>query len=238
MNRCTFFSDSLALPRPEEGVPLEKTYMYELHKNGWLIIDRCKRSADTTSYLNVPHMEFCDLYMNNSLYYVVQLGFCDSSPRIFTKRQKLFIQFMQTFKYGKILADRIFNIVTKNRFYITKKRSIVNVEISEFEENIKKIVNNIIYQNNQIKKIILINILHPTSIFVERSYNVINLIKNYNNIINNLSDEYDEKISIINFFDFTKDNPGILLKDGYHYNIKGHEFLYKSILKIIKKDSI
>lgn len=225
MNILVILGDSLALPRPADGIDDTDTYSLKLAKN-IIVINKSQYGNNTIDQLNRIEADVAGTHAD---FYTIQLGIVDCSPRIFSDRQKKLLSTLSIY-FPRIIRYYI-RYKTKNRYQKTRKKKLSYTSINQYAENIQKIID-VIQQFNNVKKIFLINIAYPSKLLKEKNYNIENIIEQYNERLNIIKNNV---VTVIDLFSYTKKNPNALLKDE-HISIEGHDFIAKSILEEIIKE--
>ncbi len=228
MNKITILGDSTTLPRPQDGVTIDDTYPLLLAEHA-VVLNKSAISADTDYFLESRQLHY-DIKYANSEYFVLNLGICDCSPRIFTKREKKLIDLLLDFKATNCLARYYLNRLSQNRLHHTKKRQIVNVQLNRFEQNIREIIKTI-SDSNPIKTIFIVNVLDPSAELDARSYGLKNLVSQYNQVLSDIANSSDTLVKIVDIYSFTKEKPETITPDGHHFKKEGHAFVYNEISK-------
>lgn len=231
--KIAILGDSLALPRPGDGLCVDEIYPTLLAMEpGFLVFTKAKSSADTDFHTEAEQIYHGIKYLDCD-YHIVHLGICDCSPRIFTKFEKTFLQMMIETKVLARLAHIVIGLRSRARMYHTKRRMIQCVPIARFRANMAKIIGTAL-ENPALKKIILINIAAPGPHLTERSYGVAGIIDQYNRAIAEIAASYAPgRVEVIDMHDFTTRNPGCILKDGHHVDASAHRFVHDAVLKIV-----
>ena len=231
-DKITILGDSLTLPRPGDGVNIDDPYPLKISQSGKLIVlNKSQISADTDLFLENQQVHY-DIRYANSQYFILHLGICDCSPRIFTKKEKKLLVVFEDIPLLKRLINLYIAQKSKKRLYYTKRRQIQNVSIDRFGKNYSNLINEIL-KYNSLKKIYIVNILQPSDALISRSFGLDKLVKLYNAKIDEICKTYSAHIHLIDLYAYTKENPGIILNDGHHFNKQGHDFIYQQIIKNI-----
>jgi len=225
LKKLTILGDSLALPRPEDGIVVDDIYSTKLAAlPDMIVFNKAKISADTSLFLEAEQLYY-DIYYSNSEYFILHLGICDCSPRLFTKKEKKFLSALIEIPMFTKRVNTYINNKSKERLYHTKNRMIQNVPINDFKKNYIRIIEEI-KKSNPVKKIFLINIAVPGEGLIKKSYNIQHLVDNYNKIIHEISIQYNSITKLIDVNTFTSKDSNFILKDGHHINKKVHKFIY------------
>lgn len=233
-SKITILGDSSQAPRPENGVMIDDTYPLLLANIGdYIVLNKSKISADTSFFLTNESLTY-DIKYAKSTYFIINLGICDCSPRIFTSKQrKLLEAFAQYSVFNKLIMAYI-SKMSKNRLYFTKKHQIQNVSVAQFRSNIEKIISEI-KLHNEAKKIFIINIIEPSSELAERSFGLKSNISIYNQCLLDICALHKDITHLIDINSFTKQNPEVVTQpDGHHYDKRGHKFIYQKIRHALK----
>lgn len=224
MLNIIILGDSLALKRPWEGIDEKDTYAYKLKDYG-IIVNKSRYANTTFKQLKKIKSDISEIQCD---IFVIQLGIVDCCPRIFTYNQQRFLSLLNLFLPQ--LVNFYIAKKSKNRYEKTRKKMIVFTLPNQFKNNIQKIIDTV-FLINKPKKILLVNIAHPSISLKEKNFDVQNQIIQYNNILNEFQNEV---ISVIDIYSFTKNNPDSLLGDE-HISIKGHDFIFNTIKKFLEK---
>jgi len=214
--------DSLAVPRPNDGIHIQDTYAHKLSTYD-SVINRAQEKTSTFKQLKRIKSDVAGIKPD---IVIIQLGIVDCSPRLFTYRQHQFLSFLNIFLPN--LISKYTDNKSKKRYEFTQKNKIVYTTPEQFRINIKKILD-IILKDICPKKIFLVNICYPSQLLKEKNYDIEKNILNYNKILNEFKDEL---ISLIDMFTFTKHNPDALLNDE-HMSAKGHDYVSNIVIKWI-----
>lgn len=218
MKKIVILGDSLGLPREE--LSFEETYPFVLETKlfkTFKIISKHKRANDTKRQV-VGLYDDVELYKPDIV--IVHLGIVDCAPRLFYRKEKILFSYI-----NKIVP--IIKIMSKYRFFLTKKLPKVYVKPSEYERNILKIIH---FLEERSIKIILVGITSTNLKNTEKSFAYDENINKYNNILEKIV-KNKKKINFIDMYQYGED---ILLEDGHHLNVKGSKSLALKILEIIK----
>lgn len=221
--------------RPSENVPYSYTSNYLLSLDDNIVIDRSIRAATTENFV-VPGTEE-DFYDYDSSFFVLQVGICDCSRRVFKKYEKALLHFMNNLPILWRVSTKISNYVREKRYLFTKLRQIQNVPLENYKININKIIDNILKKNPNLEKIIIVNILSPGPLMLKKSYKILDNVRDYNLFLSSLPNN-NNKVHILDLYSFTKDNPQYVLKDGHHFTKEVHCFIYSQISRLIKKSTV
>ncbi len=228
--KIIILGDSLAMQRTIEGIAYEQTYGYLLKKyfesyySNYFVIIMAKRANDTMRQ-SMSDSILYDIKQFKPDIVIIHLGIVDCAPRIFSKIERGIISLLPEY-----LSYRIINFYSKRRLFFTKYLPKKYVNIKNYEKNMQKILN-IIIENKAIP--IIINISNPPEKIAYRSYNFLNNVRKYNNILLNLSKNYNCKL--INFNKIVEKNPNYLLSDGIHISKKGNQKLANEIIDCVNE---
>ena len=229
LNQFTILSDSLAMPRPDEvecPILYRDIYSYKLEERlGIKVVNRARRS-NTTKEQSLKQNMYDDVLFLNSKYVILHLGICDCAPRLFSKRfGKYFVDKIRP----KFLRGAFIRFFSDNRYAFTKLYLIQDVNAVNFSVYLDYILN-FILESGSVP--IVIDIAQTSEKNNSRSYLFNTHISNYNKIIHEKCKKYDAFIVNLNS-ESKKRN--LLISDGIHLNIKGHDFIVDEILKIVKE---
>lgn len=229
-SKVTVIGDSLSLPRPSDDVYIDDIYPTLLGMlKDVIVFNRSKKSADTELFLESEQLYY-DIKYANSHYFIIHLGICDCSPRIFTKKEKRILSFLSEIPFVSPSVNKYITSKSAKRLHHTKNRQIQNVSPQEFASNYRKIIENI-FESNPAKKIFFINIANPGEYLTSRSHNIASIVDKYNDIISELHNEIKDRSFLIDINAFTKKFPETILSDGHHLNKTAHQFIFQSLEK-------
>ena len=138
---------------------------------------------------------------------IVHLGIIDCAPRLFSHSQGLILLMLPTF-----IRNRIIKFFSKRRFFFTKTFPKRYIEINEFQKNLEKIL-------KEVEHSIIINIVKPSPVLLNRSYDFKKNVVAYNKILSILAKKYDSKL--IDLYSLVESDPSLRWKDGYHLSKSG-----------------
>lgn len=225
--RILILGDSLVVPRPHRGQPLESTWPV-LVKNG---IPGCEiwQRARPASTIHEVTQEF-NLFSDSLDAFdamVVQVGITDCCPR---PDPLILHKFLQTF-----CSKRIQKLVTSNYHVLLKLRCKTWVSKSIFEQGIRSIIETSMQSNPKLA-LLFITIGPPCHDFIEKVPPIAKSVREYNEIFDKISDvpAYRTQVAIINPYK-SRDVDTLFLKDGHHLTTLGHEAVAQEILSHLKR---
>ena len=206
-----FLTDSLSLPRNGkiEKVHYEDSFPFLLKKNF---------KQHNFIFLGIGGATITDLY-RQSIYYsdlnpdlvFLQCGIVDCAPRPFRRIETEIINKLKI----RFLFDPIKNILVKYRNYKFTSLHKFNILTNE--------LNNIFKHS----KVYSIGILPSSEEYERKLPGITKAINNYNSIL-------ESNLLYIDVLDFPRDG---FLSDFHHLNKIGHDYIYKKICSIIKKQN-
>lgn len=116
-----------------------------------------------------------------------------------------------------------------NDSQIDKLNPVKNIDINEFENNIRKIIE--IAERLSIE-VILIGLVPvdetKTAPYKEQKYYLVEKLEEYNNVLQKISEE--KQLRFVNFFpNWINMNLNELFDDGLHPNTEGHKIIFETI---------
>jgi acyl-CoA thioesterase-1 len=206
--------DSLGMPRENVAYKSSWFYLLSIAKNNYHFVHNFRRAFTTDMFSS---KDFLENYNPNIV--IMQVGIVDCAPRLF-KSNSIFIK----------LVNRTPNFVNQLFWKVIKKykkRSAENADVSleNFKLNLENFVERAIKIN--IEKIIIIKIQKPSSQMVNKNLLILDSIKKYNSVFDELNNKYNF-ITVINPLDFANENSFVLLPDGKPYavsytHLRAHE---------------
>lgn len=224
--------DSLALPG--HGNMYEDTWFYKLKKEftDYDFVSYFQRSL-TTNVLNTSGLDKNGVYGADCLelyepqIVVLQLGIVDCAPRLIYEDSKVW-------KYIQVLPSFF---VTKYVKYLkkTKGRDPKNVYVkpNEFENNLIRYFDRCAPLN--LLKVIYIAIPYPDKEMVDKNPRILENVNKYNQIVNNLQNNY-HFLNVI--FPLDCRNKTNLYDDGYHPNSNGNEEVFCQLRKFFNLNNL
>lgn len=218
MKKVMAITDSLGMPRP--GIKYTDTWIFKLSQSLPQIhlIDRSKRGTTTNRLSSKDALEFYDPDC-----VIVQLGIVDCAPRYSNK-------------YERKMFDIVPDYISKPYMNVMKllrerhpKRSYVDV--SNFHSNIQTYSHKC---NENGTAVFLIRIAPPTEIFKNSSKYICESIQQYNMVIQNLSEKFDN-VSLVDPYERTDDINKIMI-DHEHPNVEGHNIIAEAIAESLCDD--
>jgi len=212
--------------RPDFGICYQDTYAYQLQtkiKDSILI----NASVRANSSQNVLTANYCyeTLDAVNPELVIYFLGIVDCMPRLFSRRERLFLRLLMATKFLNGLGKLIIAYRSKRRYAFTKKRLIQFVPINSWNENLERFL----LQSSC--KVIFVNIPYPGERLLSRNYHIEEIVNNYNSCLSDQAKRHGAMV--VDFHSITKKSPHLLLEDGYHITVEAHKMLTEILLESI-----
>ena len=149
---------------------------------------------------------------------ICQIGIVDACRRALTKKEVSFISNIPYFR--KIIHD----FCSKNHYFLTKIRDIHDANCLEFGSVIKNL--SLICN----KCILLIEIAPPGEFLINKTFNVEDDIRTYNNIIYSMHNGENIRVTKpYNEYGIDLYNDYLIKNDGHHLNMLGQELVYNKV---------
>ncbi len=146
---------------------------------------------------------------------ILHLGIVDCAPRLFLEQEQIYLQSLPNF-----IRIKLIKFLAKHRYYITKKFKKVYVNIIDFKNYYRQILNKI----KEIQAIpIIINISKTNQLIIDKSYFISENIVNYNNVLLKLARRYQCKL--VDIYSIIENQPDHQLSDGIHLSKSGNKEL-------------
>jgi acyl-CoA thioesterase-1 len=227
-NRVLIIGDSMALPR--EGVPYESSWPYLIQSKYQHvdIINRSLRGATVArlvlegggreDIVNYPAGSDCLEFYSPSIV-ILQLGIVDCAPRLLSKKAILSKLINRLPLY---LQTKVINFLKKS---VGRSKKNAYISSNQYRKNIVAYIERALLKN--VKHIIAVEIGTVSDGVSRKSPQILEQIKEYNEILIDISEEYN----IFNVIKFgsEKENINACTTDGYHLNCHGHYLLANSI---------
>lgn len=228
----TMIGDSISMVRPEAGISLLELYTYKLQEKlggGYYVVARNRRANNTNIQCDPQNIQD-DILYNHSRYIVVHLGIVDCAPRLMTRKEELLLRLF----HFDWLTNFYIGFKSKHRRFFTKLFPWQRVTKEGFRKNLLTLVNLIREkQSSCLKQVFIINIADTNEINKLRSYNYEKNILEYNEVILSVIRENQDLCLLIDMHKESRENKGILLDDGFHFSIAGHELLANNLYNAI-----
>lgn len=239
MKNLFIIGDSLACPRPWEGIGCNQVYstliQKEVSNDDVYVVNLAGGGRSSSDYLTDT---FFKTYVVSGAvsYLVIQVGIVDCAPRLLTTFERIL-----AFLCGKTaVSNKIFSYYirwkSKHRMFFTKWFPMTKIKVDNYEKNIRKIISNF-SQENPLEKIVLVNIAYPGHELVDKSWGILENIHRYNKVLEAVKHEAPDKVAIIDLFEKTKANKHWITKDdGHHVLAEAHEWIALQIVNIIRNN--
>lgn len=226
MHKILLIGDSLSMVRPDFGICYQDTYAYQLQEQlkDSILIDASVRANSSQNVLTANYCyETLDAVTPDLAIYF--LGVVDCMPRLFSRRERLFLRLLMATKFLSGLGKLIITYRSKKRYELTKKRLIQFVPIKSWNENLEK------FLLKSRGKVIFVNIPYPGERLLSRNYQIEEIVNNYNTCLSDLAKRHGA--TVVDFHSLTKKSPHLLLEDGYHITAEAHKILTEILLESI-----
>ena len=236
MKNLFIIGDSLACPRPWEGIGFNDTYGARIQrclKETVYVVSLAEGSKSTRDYTSDSFIKtnVCSASMN---YLVIQLGIVDCAPRLMTVFERFIGYALSKVGIGEAVFGAYAQWKSKHRLFFTRWFPHVLVDIEEYKANLDCIVKEYV-SRNPIETIIFINIAYPGDSLVQKSWGILKNIEKHNEVLASLGREHETEVSIVDLFSATKKNKSwITQDDGHHIKIEAHEWISDSIVKVFQ----
>ncbi len=223
--------DSLACPRPWEGVGLQATYAFQLDLqlggNNFV----ANYGASDNSSARAIQEGFLRTYVRaaGADYAIVQLGIVDCAPRLLGTFERAIGFVASRVAPLRPLFQAYVRLKSRYRYQLTRMFPQTLVPKAQFEANLRILLTELL-THNPIKTIFLINIAYPGAILTERSYNILGNIEAYNAVIASLAQAFPGKIEIVDLHGATATRRDwITAADGHHIVAAAHAWIAATI---------
>ncbi len=212
--------------RPDFGVCYQDTYAYQLQTQlkDAILIDASVRANSSQNVLTANYCyETLDAVKPDLIIYF--LGVVDCMPRLFSRRERLFLRLLMATKFFKGLGKLIIAYRSKRRYELTKKKLIQFVSINSWNEYLERFL----LQSSC--KVIFVNIPYPGDRLLSRNYQIEDIVNDYNSCLSDQAKKHGAMV--VDFHSLTKKSPHLLLEDGYHITVEAHKILTEILLESI-----
>ena len=218
--RLLIYGDSRSLPRGQEGIKVENTWISHLSEKH-LVYFRGHGGITSTQIVDLFQMDKSYFHGEQHLLVIFFFGIVDAAPRPIT-------YLLKSFPLQR-LWSQIINRLEKFRLQIQQRFSYRVVSPRKFERNVTKLLS--ICQAYDWPCIVLGNPLPPISL-ENRSPGFRESTRQYNNILKKCVNEFHR----VNFLtlDHFNDADFISVVDGHHLGISGHRRLSNCVLQEIR----
>jgi hypothetical protein len=227
--------DSISLVRPDENLAEKNLYTYKLQEklgNDYYVLNKSRVGNNITWCVSEDSMVY-HIKASNAKFFSIQIGVVDCAPRMYTDEEKKHLTKLVNYPIiGPYLKARIKRQSLK-RYELTKERQIQLTPPDLFESHYRVLLANI-FKFNKIECGFLINVGYPGEYFSSRNHNVDRNIEKVNKIIQKISLENSEKLSVVDIYNYTKNNKECIFDDGHHYDARVHEYIANTMYKKIK----
>ncbi|MFA6013583.1 MAG: GDSL-type esterase/lipase family protein [Gallionellaceae bacterium] len=233
MKKLLIIGDSLSMSRHEDGIGYEEMYSSHLAIAfpERLIVNASERANSSNRISSSSYLgEY--VYPMKPDVTVIQIGVVDCLPRLLTDYQRRIVSIGTRFRITRGVTTRYLEHLSNRRYQITKKRPISFVSRADFEKNLS-LIKSVLISENPHCKFVVIGIPCPSKALTEKSYGADDFVREYNNILRNVFNCKNSKF--IEFYEATKNNPSLLLHDGYHISGLGHNYLFHSTRDILSE---
>lgn len=224
--------DSISLVRPDDGLGEKDLYTYKLQEKlgaDYYVLNRSRVGNNIEWCVSEDSMIY-NVKASRASFFSIQLGIVDCAPRMYTEEEKKHLAKLVSYPIiGPYLKARI-KRKTLKRYELTKDRQIQLTPPDLFESHYRVLVANIL-KYNKINHGFLINVGYPGEYFSSRNYNVNSNILKINEIIQKIVNENSKKLSLVDIYNYSKNNKQHILDDGHHYKSNIHDYIAETIFK-------
>lgn len=235
MKIITIIGDSLACPRPWDGIALQDTYGFQLQKllgPEHYIVNWAARGNSTHSAVNE---NFIQTYIQaaKANYAIIHLGIVDCAPRLMSRFERLIGAIAAKLPLFSQLFQKYAQLKSRHRLKLTKLFPMTQVPKNIFRKNYELLLKELL--KGKINKIYLINIANPGDALVKKSYGIQENIQAYNQVIAELHQKFKDKTILVDINHQTKQHQDwIESSDGHHILKPAHDWLASVISHSIR----
>lgn len=233
MKNIVIIGDSLACPRPWIGLGQDDTYASRLQRGVGAkahVISLAQGERSTRYYADET---FTRTYIERSSTdtLIMQLGIVDCAPRLMTFFERGIGFLCGKTQITKSIFLKYVAFKSARRLFFTRIFPNILVGKDEFERNVKTILRNYVSYCNT-RRIILINIAFPGTHLTMRSYNVLNIIEAYNDVLAQAAASDPDRVQLLDLFSITRDNQSLITQeDGHHITALAHEIVTQALIE-------
>lgn len=230
--------DSLACPRPWEGVGLRETYAYRLQEKlrseyyvvNWAAGDNSSNRAASESFLR----NF--VRASDASYCIVQLGIVDCAPRLMSTMERVVIGITNRLPGMKAVNAAYIKFKARHRYKLTRWFPKTQVTLDQYRINMERLVDELL-SLPEMKKVLLINTANAGHFLAEKSFGIDRNIRLFNEALLAIANEKPERVVIVDLYERTKEHPEwITSSDGHHILPTAHMWLANKIGEVIGTD--
>jgi lysophospholipase L1-like esterase len=234
--KIVILADSLSLPRPENlgNTPYEETYPYlmdislreQMGINAPIIIEKGKRSrtmpdvaADWNEYVSWRKPEIV----------VIQVGITDCSPRVFTTRQRAYVERIP----ARFIREILLKFVRKfRRQLIAASAPKVYTTLQQYRDTVTKLVE--WAERDCVLALVFVKIVMPPDSLEKRSPGSQENVRLYNNVLDQIKSKHGVYVIELNDLIHNQENAGsYIIEDGQHLSVQGHRLLAKHLEHLV-----
>ncbi|WP_339764489.1 SGNH/GDSL hydrolase family protein [uncultured Sulfitobacter sp.] len=234
MKNVVIIGDSLACPRPWIGLGQRGTYASLLQQAAGdrVHVISLAGGERSTRYYATGSFEKNYIEDSDTDTLIVQLGIVDCAPRLMTFFERGIGFMCRKSRPANALFLKYVATKSRYRLFFTKHFPNIMVKLPEFERNILNILCKYVTKGGA-KTVIFINIAYPGPHLTERSFEVLKIISNYNDVLDRTAQTDPDRIKVIDLFSITRDAPHLITpEDGHHITKAAHKILADRILSM------
>jgi hypothetical protein len=230
MKSLVILGDSLARPRPSEGVPPNDIYAHGIQRacSPGIFVVNLARHQNDTRWQTSRNALVSDIVNYPAKYYCIHLGIVDCAPRLVGELERIILGAGKRYRAGRWLATRYLALKSRYRLQLTKLFPRTKVPLDEFRQNIDRLIFEI-RSHQCFEHLFIINIAYPGPYLIERSFGVLANIERYNAALETAAGTLGAQGHLIDIFSFTRTHADSILPDGHHINSLGHAFVTEQI---------
>lgn len=228
MKKIVIIGDSLALPRPWDGLVFEDTYPFLLSQTGERrTVINISRRANTSTYqaTEIALLDSVDSFKPDIA--VLHLGIVDCAPRLFSRFQQRVLE-----RIPMSVSKKIIRFFSLRRTWFTRHFPKVYVRPNEFKKSIGRILERIRQHHCSM---IVIGICTAPESLSKRSIGINANIRKYNQMLKESAKLFGACfVDVSGVLNPQED----LLSDGIHLNQRGSRKLFELLENIIGSDEL
>jgi lysophospholipase L1-like esterase len=228
MKKILIAGDSISMVRPEVGISYTDIYPIQLSHSLFphLVINGSLRANNSAIIAGDEYQhEFVIPLVPDVV--VLQIGIADCAPRVFGPLERRALAVLSALPGMQRLTSRLTRYRADRRLDYTRRKNVSLIDTQAFETNIMRFVDGVKGVNPAVA-FVVVNIVCPRGRMVERNYGIAAKVAEYNAILSRIP-----QTTTVDFFSYTKNNPEMVLDDGYHITKEAHRFLRSEVEDIM-----
>lgn len=240
MRPIIVIGDSLACPRPHEGVGLQQTYAYKLQEKlgpRYYVVN-LSAGENNSRKINSAGFQRTFIRSSNAEIVIIQIGIVDCAPRLMSLIERFIGGIAARISWLSPIFTAYARLKSRYRYRLTRLFPRTLVGRGEYVSNMERFITEL-ERLETLRRIYIIDIADVTDALASKSYGIRENIRLFNGALIELASRIPSRVTVIGLNEATSVHPHwITEEDGHHIRAAAHDWIADRIASDIERRGI